>query len=297
MPLASRQHVRDHGAGAGRPGGAGVDRGARPGGRARRGRHRRRGQRGQPGRPAAAPGALPAAAGRVGDHRAGVLRADRRARRGGHAAGRSATRCARCWPAAGTPSRSRCRPPSCCPIPAGVDLGDGRRAARGGLHGLVERRRRRPAGGRRDVPRPGRQQRHRHPRHPGGQGARRPGGRHRRAPRTGCSAAASWAPTSSSTTTTTSRPSSRRPPTGTGPTSSWTTWAPQGLAANVDALAPDGRLLVIGMQGGAKAELEPRRAAAQAGQRHRDEPARAAGRRARTARAGSSPGCASRSGR
>ena len=30
----------------------------------------------------------------------------------------------------------------------------------------------------------------------------------------------------------------------------------KGLAANVEALAPDGRLLVIGMQGGTKAELD-----------------------------------------
>ena len=29
----------------------------------------------------------------------------------------------------------------------------------------------------------------------------------------------------------------------------------KGLAANIDALAPDGRLVIIGMQGGAKAEL------------------------------------------
>ena len=29
----------------------------------------------------------------------------------------------------------------------------------------------------------------------------------------------------------------------------------KGLAANIDALAPDGRLLIIGMQGGTKAEL------------------------------------------
>ena len=29
----------------------------------------------------------------------------------------------------------------------------------------------------------------------------------------------------------------------------------RGLAANIDALAPDGRLVIIGMQGGTKAEL------------------------------------------
>ncbi len=51
-----------------------------------------------------------------------------------------------------------------------------------------------------------------------------------------------------------------------------------GLAGNVEALAPDGRLLVIGMQGGTHGRAGPGRAAAQAGQRDRDEPARAAGR-------------------
>ena len=51
----------------------------------------------------------------------------------------------------------------------------------------------------------------------------------------------------------------------------------RGLAANIDALAPDGRLVIIGMQGGTKAELNIAQAAGQARQRDRDEPARAAG--------------------
>ena len=42
----------------------------------------------------------------------GVLGPDRRPRRRRSPAGASATRCARCWPAAATPSRSRCRPAS-----------------------------------------------------------------------------------------------------------------------------------------------------------------------------------------
>ena len=65
------------------------------------------------------------------------------------------------------------------PVPAGVDLVDGRRAARGRVHRLVQRRGDRTAAGGRDVPRPGRQQRHRHPRDPGREGAGRPGGRDR----------------------------------------------------------------------------------------------------------------------
>ena len=40
------------------------------------------------------------------------------------------------------------------------------------------------------------------------------------------------------------------------PTSSWTTWARSTSARNVAALATEGRLVVIGMQGGTKAELD-----------------------------------------
>ena len=51
------------------------------------------------------------------------------------------------------------------------------------------------------------------------------------------------------------------------------------LARNVDALAVNGRLVVIGLQGGAKAELDLGPAAAQAGGRHRHVAAGPAGRR------------------
>ena len=247
-------HVRDHSAGAGWAGGAGVGRGAGPGGRARRGRAGRGGQRGQPGRPAATPGPLPAAARRVGDHRAGVLGADRRARRGRHrlvgrrrgvrAAGRRRVR---------REGRGAGRAAAADPVRRGP--GDGRRAARGGLHGLVEHRRRRPAVGRRDVPDPGRQQRHRQPRHPGGQGARRP------------VAATAGAPDRLQRCRDLGAdividyhddvPAALKEATGGhGADVILDNMGAKGLAANVEALAPDGRLLVIGMQGGTKAELD-----------------------------------------
>ena len=70
----------------------------------------------------------------------------------------------------------------------------------------------------------------------------------------------------------------------------------KGLAANVDALAADGRLLIIGMQGGTKAELNLNKLLRKRGSviatSLRGRPV--AG---RTARARSSRRCASRSGR
>ena len=87
-----------------------------------RGARRRRRDRGEPRRPDAAAGLLPATEGRQRDPRAGVQRRHQRGRRGRRPAGRSATRCARCSPAAGTPSGSPSRPGSCCPAPAGVEL-------------------------------------------------------------------------------------------------------------------------------------------------------------------------------
>ena len=176
-------HARDH---VGSPGGPEMlrwgtapDPVAGPG----RGARRRRRGRGQPRRPHAAPGPLPPAAGRVGDHRAGVLgaRSPRSAR--ASPAGRSATRCARCWPAAATPSRWPCPRAQLLPVPDGVDLVTAAgmpevactvwsnvvmtAAARGG----------------RDVPRARRHRRHRHARDPGGEGARARGSRPPRARR------------------------------------------------------------------------------------------------------------------
>ena len=43
---------------------------------------------------------------------------------------------------------------------------------------------------------------------------------------------------------------------GPAPTSSSTTWAPTYLGRNVAALATEGRLVIIGMQGGTKGELD-----------------------------------------
>ena len=66
-------------------------------------------------------GYLPAAARRERHPRAGMLRRDRRGRRR-RDGWRSATRSARCSPAAATPSGSPSPPPSCCRCPTGVDL-------------------------------------------------------------------------------------------------------------------------------------------------------------------------------
>ena len=68
----------------------------------------------------------------------------------------------------------------------------------------------------------------------------------------------------------------------------------KGLAANVDALAADGRLMIIGMQGGTKADLDLSKLLRR--RRHRDACA-GLGRGAERGRARSWRGCASRSGR
>ena len=74
--------------------------------------------------------------------------------------------------------------------------------------------------------------------------------------RSGPSGAASWARTSSSTTTTTSPPSCKKATDGHGADVILDNMGAKGLAANVASLAADGRLLIIGMQGGTKAELD-----------------------------------------
>ena len=102
--------------------GAGLERGPRPRGRPRRGARRRRRDRGQPRRPAAAPGLLPATDGRPACARAGVQRPVLATSARASTAGRSATRCAPCCPAAATPSGSPYRRARCMPVPAGVDL-------------------------------------------------------------------------------------------------------------------------------------------------------------------------------
>ena len=258
-PSSRLGRARDHDPRARRSRGAGLDRGARPGRRARRGARRRRRHRGEPRRPAAAAGPLPAAAGRRAVPRAGVLGPDQRGRRRGRPAGRSATRCARCCPAAGTPSGSPSRPGSCCRCPAGVDLVDGGRAARGrpARSGRTSScsPRLRP---RRDVPGARRRQRHRHdgdparPRRsaPGSLCTAGPAGEARRA-------AASSARTSAINYRDEDFVERVREATdGPGPTSSSTTWARSTWPATSTRWPPNGRLVVIGMQGGTKAELD-----------------------------------------
>ena len=69
--------------------------------------------------------------------RAGVQRARSRGRRRRRRAGRSATRCAPCSRAAGTPSGSPSRPASCCRCPPGVELVEAAALPEVDLHGLV----------------------------------------------------------------------------------------------------------------------------------------------------------------
>ena len=69
------------------------------------------------------------------------------------------------------------------------------------------------------------------------------------------------------------------------------------LDRNVDALANDGRVVIIGMQGGIKGELNVGQAARQAGRGDRNRAARQAGRRARAARVKSSPQSSTTCGR
>ena len=210
--------------------------------------------RGQPGRPAAAPGPLPAAAGRVGDHRAGVLRADRRARRGRRPAGgrrrgvraagrrrvrragRGAGRAAAAGPGRGGP-------------------GDRRRAARGGLHGLVERGRGRPAlrPARRSSCRAAAAASARTPSRWPRRSA--PGWRPPPAPRTGCERCRELGADIVIDYHDDIPAELKKATDGHGADVILDNMGAKGLAANVDALAPDGRLLIIGMQGGAKAEL------------------------------------------
>jgi hypothetical protein len=135
--LRARHHhaVRPH---PRRPRGARPRRGPRPHPRARRGPPRRRRRRGQPRRRASAAGPLPPAAraqsGIPGLEVSGTDRGGRRRGRGW----RSATRSARCSPAAGMPSWSR--PRWSAAAGAGGGLARQRRgAARGGVHGVVQR--------------------------------------------------------------------------------------------------------------------------------------------------------------
>ena len=183
----------------------------------------------------------------------------------------------------------------CCPCPTGVDL-----VTAGGLPEVactvwsnVVAAGRLAAGETFLVQ--GGTQRHRHARDPG---RRRRSARGSSPPRrrSGPTGAASWAPTSSSTTTTTSPSELKEATDGHGADVILDNMGAKGLAANVAALAADGRLLIIGMQGGTKAELNLntllRKRGSVIAMSLRGRPV--AG---RTARARSSRGSARRSGR
>ena len=194
--------------------------------------------------------------------------------------GASATRCARCCPGVATPSWSACPPSSSCRCPTGVVARRRGGPARGREHGVVQRVHDREPPSGTDVPGARRVVRHRHDGDPAGPRGGRARRGHRRVGRQARGRVASWAPRSSSTTA--SRTSSRRcarPPAGAGADVILDNMGAKYLARNVDALAPNGRLVVIGLQGGAKAELDLGPAAAQAGGRHRDLAAGPAGRR------------------
>ena len=155
-----------------------------------------------------------------------------------------------------------------------------RGAARGGLHGLVQRLpdRRACSRGRRSsstaapaasAPWPSSS-----PRRVGAHVAVTAGGPRRSSRRAGSSAPRSWS-------TTASRTSSRccaSTPMGPAPTSSWTTWARSTSPATSTRSPTSGRLVIIGLQGGTRAELDLGAPAAQAGRRHRDLAARPPGR-------------------
>ena len=110
----------------------------------------------------------------------------------------------------------------------------------------------------------------------------RAGGRHRGQPRPSSTPAASSARTSWSTTgsRTSSRRSGRRPD-GAGADVVLDNMGAEYLARNLDVLATNGRLVVIGMQGGTKAELDLGTLMAQARRGARDLAAGAAARRRR----------------
>ena len=125
--------------------------------------------------------------------------------------------------------------------------------------------------------------RDRHDGDPAGPPARRAGRRHRGSARQARRLLASWAP---SVLVNYHEhdfvDGSRRRPTGTAPTSSWTSWAPSTWPATSTCWPSSGRLVVIGLQGGTQAELDLGAAAPSAAAVHRDLAARR-GRRAEKA--------------
>ena len=196
--------------------------------------------------------------------RAGVSGHGRGARRGRRRAGRSATRCARCSPGGGYAEQVAVPAGQLLPVP------DGRRRSSTPaalpevvVHGVVQRLHDRPPAARRDAARPRRRRGHRHDGDPAGPRASARGSRSRRVggearglprarrgdprqlPRAGLR-----------------RGGARGHRRARAPTSSSTTWARKYLARNVDALAANGRLVIIGLQGGTQGRARPRGAAA-----------------------------------
>ena len=124
-------------------------------------------------------GLLPAAAGRAAVPGPGVLGPGPHPSATASRAGGRVTRCARCWPAAVTPSRSWCPPGSSCRCPPRVDVTQAAAFPETActvyanvfqLAGLASRR---------NAARARRQQRDRHHGDPARQGLRRPGRLHR----------------------------------------------------------------------------------------------------------------------
>ena len=204
-----------------------------------------------------------------------------------------ATRSARCWPAAGTPSGWRCRPGSCCRCrPASTWSTPPRcprwpaRSGRTWSRWPRLRRGRDAAGARR-------RQRHRHVRDPARRGARRDRGGHRPGGQARAAARAGRRRASIDYRQQDFVEEVRRVTDGRGADVILDIMGASYLGRNVDALATGGRLVVIGMQGGRKAELD---LGALLAKRARSRPPRCAPGRWRR-RPRSSGGYASRSGR
>ena len=149
------------------------------------------------------------------------------------------------------------------------------RAARGRVHRVVQRLHGRRSASRGDAARARRCRRHRHVRDPARRGVRRPGVHHRRhRPRS-----ATWSASLGR------RGGDRLPrgglrrggaastPDGAGVDVILDNMGASYLERNVDALATKGRLVIIGMQGGTKAELDINALLRKRGRDHRHHPA------------------------
>ena len=170
--------------------------------------------------------------------------------------GRSGNRSALCWPAAGTPSTSRCPAGQVMPVPDTVELAPGRRTARGGVHGVVQPGDDRGPGGRAGGADPRRRQRYRHARASRWRGRWTAGSRSppvRRRKLDLCSELGADIVINYRDEDFVERV--REATDGAGADVILDIMGAAYLDRNIDALAIDGRLVVIGMQGGVKAEL------------------------------------------